>query len=120
MTPEEILKLSNEELNELIAVKLGWSKSDTFDLWGKVGEHWCRGKDLPDYTGSWQSAGELLEEIIAKMNLTKIRVFKDEVDHQESEFLLEKEYSILTLNWHKSDLKPRKIAEAYAVMECAG
>jgi hypothetical protein len=121
MTPEEISKLSNEQLNELIAVKRGY---EVISRINGSPVTWAIRKDgylsmiggLPDYCNSWQWAGELLEEIIAKMNLTKIVVFRDEIDHCEAEFwLVDEKY--LTLTWHKSDSPTRAISEAWYLME---
>jgi hypothetical protein len=71
MTPEEISKLSDEKLNELIAVKRGYENipealiNDEWvkgSFWSKQGVGYFE-KHAPDYCTSWQYAGELLEEM---------------------------------------------------------
>lgn len=70
-----------------------------------------------NFCNSWQYAGQLLEEIIDAMNLTVITIFKDEIDHHEAEAYFDNEYQIIRCAWHKSDCKPRKIAEAFYTMK---
>jgi hypothetical protein len=105
-----------QELNEIIAKKRGYKfqydNGEYKKLWRDPKGDIVYEGDFPDYCNSWEFAGELLGELIQKMNLFKIVVFLDEVDHRDVEvFLLNGAY--LTLTWHKSDNKCRKIAEAW-------
>jgi hypothetical protein len=114
-------QMTAQEINEAIAVKRGWKFNPEGERAPSGGiyhyrDGWNRLKpSVPDYCNDWKYAGELLDEIIHKMNLTKIVVFLDEVDHHESEIFL-KDDVYLTLNWHKSDNKRRKIALAWLEM----
>jgi hypothetical protein len=66
MTPEEISKLTDQELNELIAVKRGYVKglrnywTQTFN--DSLRPFYCE-PFAPNFTDSWKWAGELLEEM---------------------------------------------------------
>jgi hypothetical protein len=66
-------KMDDNELNEAIAVKLGWRKGRV--LVGLSVEHtrWADGnvqqRSAPDYTHDWRLAGELLEELPASTRM---------------------------------------------------
>lgn len=60
--------MNDQELNEKIAVKRGWTHR-TLDINGGI-ELWtsphgmnCAEEEIPDYCNSWQWAGELLDNL---------------------------------------------------------
>jgi len=74
MTPEEISKFTDQELNEAIAVKRGWKKQPSGAL--EIYEpKFIRSYSAPDYCNSWQCAGELLVETPFQ---TKLINYEDE------------------------------------------
>jgi hypothetical protein len=89
-------EMTNEQLNEAIAIQRGWKPWD--QLQGEdAAIEWRRDKTKrpPDYCNDWKYAGELLEEI--KMDLL----------YCEGEWFV--------TNWCSSPT--RAIAETYAIME---
>jgi len=139
MTPEEISKLSDQELNELIAVKRGVCVHDLHDYakdnrynhgdyteWRCrkckkmfAGLHWHRGKmieDLPDYAGSWTWAGELLNEMPLQ---TKLINYEDEGNGRMFWTCTVTNLVNLRVVAHSSAATPqRSTAEAWYLMEC--
>ena len=98
MTHDEISKLSDKELNELIAKQRGWRK------WRGM---WASGSNPPDFCNSWQWAGELLETI----NNPKLA--------RHGDFWICTADSGMA-HTCRADSPTRAIAEAYAIMECVG
>jgi hypothetical protein len=114
MTPEEISKLSNEKLNELIAQKSGWEKIFCIKG-GKIFEWHNPDKRLtylcPDYCNSWQWAGKLLEEILKKDKVVEI-IYRDFLS---TGFVLS---GYIDDDGNVFDTPTRAISEAWYLMEC--
>jgi len=111
MTPEEISKLTDQELNELIAVQRGWVVAATEYEGGVIiSKDWKRLVNgmyvygSPDYANSWQWAGELLDEI------------KEDLD--SITYGLIQWHVVVNANQVKRLSLTRAISEAYAIMEC--
>ena len=114
MTPEEISKLRDQELNELIAVKRGWVKKHTkkagtwFELWEGIKLLRITPDEPPDHCNSWTWTGELLEEI----------------KHKIGRITFDDKYWCVWI-WFEggehrtyAEILTRAISEAYAIMEC--
>jgi hypothetical protein len=120
MTPEEISKLTNQELNELIAVKRGFHKEKN-ELWYRdqldsLKTFYCQ-SFAPNYCGSWKLSGELLEEMPVETSLIN---FED--DTTGKQFWECKITNLLTGNvvlFAGNTSPSRAISEAWYLMECA-
>jgi len=124
MTPDEISKLSNEQLNELIAKQRGWVTKHT----KRAGTWWEFWKNStlrrveefpPDYCNSWQWAGELLEEMRQKF----FRLAVYQWDYSTSTLIVGDYRQGHDENIHNFEHESkvgatRAIAEAFAIMEC--
>jgi len=135
MTPEEISKLTDQELNELIAVKRGWIYNP-YEKFGSLYEPsvlWHNPKTnesfysaAPDFSGLWRWAGELLEEM-ADNGYCPALIFDDN-DHWsvstdgnqtlnfESPCDVDTSFFVKKESWR--DSPTRAIAEAWYLMEC--
>ena len=132
MTPEEISKLSDTELNELIAVKRGWKVDYYVD--GDDEEHnkitWLTNKGvlvssdfgmatlsdfqwaIPDYAGSWRWCGELLVEMANKIE--RIELVRALCTNGKKFWCVRGNDKIPNV----SNSPTRAIAEAWYLMEC--
>ena len=118
MTPDEISKLSNEKLNELIAVKRGY-RVLAYDFNGNpeivIGEDGLTySVDEIDYAGSWTWAGELLNDLVIydDIEIMECGSFSSKTGHSyKYQFSVRDNFTV----WSES--LPRAISEAWYLME---
>jgi hypothetical protein len=116
MTPEEISKLTDQELNELIAVKRGWIYNP-YEKFGSLYEPsvlWHNPKTnesfysaAPDFSGLWRWAGELLVEVL--MDNTG-----NSFEYQPNLFP-DRPWAIMGIGGNGSASPTRAIAESWAM-----
>ena len=133
MTPDEISKLSNQQLNELIAVKRGWKHPISISVSGKIDDpnKWWMNPDVkegwssdewactrvPNFCSDWQYAGELFVELVDKSDSAQLcgeKFINDELAEYWVNIVTRDGDEIST----KSNNYPtRAIAEAWYLME---
>jgi len=108
MTPEEISKLSDQELNELIAKKSGMYIEHSIKYECPVYEFnggiWTR---CPDFCSSWQLSGELLEAINENE-----KAWLSKLHEKWQVWFTERDVFVI------ADSPTRAISEAWYLMEC--
>jgi len=118
MTLDEISKLSNEQLNELIAKQRGYIHNSD-GRWIEKDGYPREDYFLPNYCERWQWAGELLGEMPVETRLVN---FED--DTTGNKFWVCTIVNLVYPNnadiYCQADTPQRAIAEAYAIMECVG
>lgn len=114
MTPEEISRMSDRDLNIAIAKKKGWSYIENWNVC--VRSNPPDMKPVPDYCNQWGDAGPLLEEMAKKILGFSLSLFSSDNQWVCSGYLPDKS----PLDMDNSDRPTRAIAEAWLTVNGGG
>jgi hypothetical protein len=117
MKHEEIAKLTDTQLNELIALQYGFERSDD-GKWMRKSQtslepYYCQ-PFAPQFTLLWQWTGKLLDKMTDASERVTLSYYYE--DQPEDGWYIFSTYKSLSISCNKST--NRAISEAYAVMFC--